>query len=198
MGLKMTYRGPDFRGQVAARKLKAALDAALQHHRRRFLPKHFREEARNRYPQAYQNSERSRRSQHQAQKIREKLSRMSPAERREWYANRRRRNDERRRKLPSAKRIDRNNRLPLVLTGRSRNAILHGHVQFQGPVNRRKMQFNPPYYFFIKSKAPEGKLFDKVRAVQVVRPDEEQDFARVVEREVQQYLNEQTHTRRSR
>jgi len=197
MGTRITMKGPDYRGAVAARKIKAAIDAALAWHRKANLPKHFTDAARSLYPQAYAANKRSAASVKRAADYKRRLASMTDSERAEHFRNKRKSQHKQRASLNKMRVIDRNNKLPLVYTGRSRTAILQGHVSFVGPANRRRMKFNPPYYFAIRNRMPGGRLFDKIEALRAMRETEEDKFAKVMDGEIQKYLDEKTSIKRA-
>lgn len=197
MGMRITMRGPDYRGAVAARKIKAAIDAALEWHRKTNLPKHFKDVARSLYPDAYRANKRSSASVKRAEDYKKQVASMTDSERTEHFRRRRQTQNKQRAGLTAQRIIDRNNELPLVYTGRSRTAILQGHVTFVGPANRRRMKFNPPYYFSIHNRMPGGLLFNKIEALRAIRKTEEDRFADKMDKEIQTYINEKTSVRRS-
>jgi hypothetical protein len=180
MAIRITFTGTPPSGRGAARIMKAAFDVALANHRRKFLPRHFTAAARSLYPSEYAASKRSRKSLERAAAIKRRFADMSDSERREY--RRRMATQNKARSLDVARDglrvIDRDNELPLVFTGRSRNAILNGATTLTGPAATRRMQFNPPFYFFINNRMPGGLLFNKVEAVQALRTEEEDEFVR--------------------
>ena len=194
MGFKITHKGPEFKGQVAGKKIKAALDKALLNHRRKFLPRHFEPEARRLYPDAYEGNKPNRKQIQRGEQMRQKIAAMTRSERKEFFAKKARQNKNRRETARQRHGVgkvkDKNNKIPLYYTGRSKNAILNGHAEMQGPVARRRMKLTHPYYFFIKNKMPDGTMFDKVAAVKAMRPKEDREFGKILDQEIQKYLNE--------
>jgi len=196
MPINITFNAPDFRGVVAAKKLKEAEDRALEAHRKTYLKHHFRKSAVQRYPSefaAHKSSLKQRNdSRDEAQRAFAALSPQEQARRKaEISRTRSRILTERAVADKSSLRPLRGHReLPLVYTGRLRNVVLNGRIEFKGTAANRRMVFpGAPVYTFVTAKI-QGQRFDKVKAIQAVRGDEVTAFARVVDAEVQKYLND--------
>lgn len=200
------WNGPDLSVPGVRRLLEKALDAALLAHRRVFLPRHFEAAAIARYPAEYAAACPRRDTQAAAfrKMDRETLSRrlksMTPDQRRRYFSEWRDRQRQGLAQRVYAERgrvsmgtrlrsIDRRNEIPLVDTGRMRASVTAGAATIAGPVHRRHMDLqNLPAYAPLKHVNDKG-VFDKVLAVQAVRSDETDEFARVMDQTIQQALN---------
>jgi len=182
VGLRIT--GPSFDRGTTAAQAKRAVDAALANHRRQFLPFHFQPGALSRYPEAYQDwkPNASKREKARAE-ISAKIDAMSPDRRAQFLADKRAKIGDLAQRYPevgiTGKR-DRKRTRPLVETGRAEQAILHGFAEFTGPLARRRLVLQPPWYFLITSRG-QGQTHDKVAAVEAIAADENETFAKVAD-----------------
>ncbi len=186
MAVKIIWTGPRLSGRGSITAMKRVLDGALVNHRRRFLPGHFTKSAFARYPNEYRQSGKNAKFR-RGQAFGAKLRAASPAERRKIFENIKKTRMEQAR-LRRNGRADTKNEIPLVLTGRGRGAILSGFVRFTGPVDRRSMVLQPPFYWFFNPP----KQINKVLAVEAVRESESDEFTRVADGLLQQFLDTNT------
>jgi len=188
---RITIDTPDLSERGMTGAFREALDAGLRHHRTAYLPLHFRREAPQRYPVEYAAHVAA-----VARRAKRAKMRRSAADWKEYYQQRQelRRERWRQRDLQGGGRrsLDPDGTVPLVQTGRLRLTILSGSVSMVGAVRVRSMKFNAvPRYLF-----PYGpNQMNKVAALQALRQDEEEQFAAVVDRELDRYLKHNTQRR---
>lgn len=196
LGISMTYQGPDLSRSATNKELKAALDKAFANHQVKFLPIHFTEQAYARYPAAYAYAQArvaKQTGQHigAKQRIEQNMASMTAAERKE-YRRGMRQEKARKRLREQAQGLSRKRtadwRLPLVHTGRMREATLNQQPQFTGRVDTRKMKLNEPFYLNVSKANGAGMKFEKAAALKAVTDEESREFARVVDDELQKYL----------
>jgi hypothetical protein len=135
--LTATIRNPNLGKRGTASAFKAAIDYAWLDWRRRSLPKHFKPEAVALYGGEYRKHKPRTMGQ---TKFADNLRAMTPSERANFYADRRKmqaRNAHRRK--PGIRNIDPENRIPLVQTGRLRLLATRGAVRHGGPAKSRSM-----------------------------------------------------------
>jgi len=193
--MRITYKLPDIANGKSRAAFTRAVDAGLVAHRQKFLPIHFTPEALSRYPGPYRTAcpKRTAAATVQAQ-ITAMLDGMSPQQRQDWRRQRKDKSSARK-ALDQAnplRSIDKDNSIPLVDTGRLRNAVISGQAQFIGRPEIRRMKLFPPFYTYIKTKPKKtaGDWFDKVAAIEAVIQAEEQAFADILETKIQEAFNQ--------
>lgn len=179
MSIVYQYSGPNLRG--AKKEMRKAIDAALTNHRQRFLPRHFDRGAFARYPLQYQqiNVGGRRQAAIRAAAIKRRFDE-TPAE--QWAELRVAIQNEFDRRRANPNRL-----LPLVDTGALYNNVMFSAPKFQGSLNARKMVLTVPVWI----NSPTG-IADKRAALQVIRQDEIQIFAKIADRKIQQFANTKT------
>ena len=169
------YTGPKPRGFVNAMKL--ASDKGFGKHRTKFFPKHFLPSAPQRYPGDYAKVGAAPKVNN-TELWKQRYARMSPAEKKRFH-------DE----INKQRRGARNNRAqqkkPLVSSGALLAAATHGGLKTTGPAKRRRMQITAPHYFNFHKR---GQIHKK-SAMEAVSAAEEQEYARVVDKELQKFFN---------
>ena len=171
MGIKYKYSGPKLRGMAKA--VKAATEKGFQNHRSKFLPRHFSSSAPRKYFPAYSKVGGTQVKDPGSWKRR--YARMSPQEKAEFHKSM---NDKKRRAKKNT------NKSPLVDSGILQQAATSGALKVTGPADRRKMKIPAPHYFNFHKP---GQIHKK-SALEAVVPQEEREFAKVVDKEIDQFL----------
>lgn len=181
----------------ASAMLEEAVDAALLAHRAEFLPRHFTREAIGRYPEAYRyacpgpnpKNKLAAAMQLERHALSAWLKAASPQQRKDYFADWRRRQRERLSAATTETRglvstggrqrtKDRNNEVPLFDTGAYRAVVLGGAGKISGPAWNRTMSLQVPLlYANVVRYNWRGGGLNKTRAVQATTSAEQDAFA---------------------
>lgn len=204
----------DFSAVLRPSDIKDVIDAGLEYHRRNHLPLHFQQDAPERYSPAYDNQRKVARegykplkqliqemtpAQRKAWRDRQKVAQGGAYRRAKAIVDNnavgktvtqttisKGQTVEETMRLSDAKVKTRfaEAKLPLVHTGHLRAKVLRGTGRFIGPVGRRRLTLDVPYYFNFHINGQRHKA----RALSAITQAEQEKLAWVMDRVMQETL----------
>ena len=178
MPMKMTYKTPDKSTRKMNRVFRDAIDKGMLNHQKSALPRHFTTQAFVLYPDEYSKSASVNRFI-AGKALQKKIAAMSMSEREAWKKERA---EQAREKGSNRKQAQ---KIPLFQSGRLRSAVIEGQAQHIGALKRRSMVLNVPLYTYFN---PKGQIH-KAKAIQAVHSSEDEEFGKVIDQELDKYLN---------